>query len=99
MTENIFLFFRCEEFSNCALCKIHNNGEYNQNQCENLCNYSVIRVDRLSKEDPTKKQCRVPDNGTCIVLFEYFYQNNDVVIRVLREKFCPKPVNVIGKDI
>lgn len=93
------IFFRCEEFRNCVLCKIYNIGTYSKQSCETFCGYNITVVDELAKDDPTKKQCRVPDTGTCIVLYEYFYQKEDVIVRVLKGKFCPKPVNIIGNDI
>lgn len=55
-------------------------------------------VTKLGQDNDTMvKQCRVPDNGTCLILFEYFYENKGVVVRVLKEKVCPTPINIIGK--
>lgn len=56
-------------------------------------------VNKLADDgDPMIKRCRVPDNDKCIILFEYFYEAKEIVVRVLKEKICPEPVNVIGKD-
>lgn len=56
-------------------------------------------VNKLTNDNPLVKQCREPENGTCIILFEYLYENKDIVVRVLKTKVCPTPVNFIGKNI
>lgn len=92
--------FRCEELRNCATCKIHKTGQYNQEDCNKMCNYTIIGVNKLSGDnDLIIKKCRVPDNDTCIIMFEYFYSNKEIIVRVLKERICPEPVNVLGKKL
>lgn len=90
--------FRCEELKYCALCKIHNTGEYVAKECEETCNYTIMGTSKLADDVITKK-CETSDVHKCIINFEYFYENKMLVVKVLKQKTCPQPVNILGKKL
>lgn len=96
----IFRNYRCEELRNCATCKFHKTGQYNKEDCERICNYTIREVDKLSADsDSMIKKCRVSDNDTCIIMFEYFYLDNEVIVQVLKNRICSEAVDVLGRKL
>lgn len=49
-------------------------------------------------KDPMIKKCGVLDDDKCIIMYEYLYASKEIIIHVLKEKICPEPVNVLGKE-
>lgn len=94
-----FCIFRCEELRHCVQCQVYQSGIY-EKTCKQECTaFETIVLHSLESDDIDEiKKCRIPDNDTCIINFEYYYEGDDtLIVRALDRKICPEPPNVLGK--
>lgn len=86
----LFLRFRCQQLFPCVRCKAFEEGEYNKDECNDICKQlNVTTVDKIEEEE-NAKICRLADSG-CTIIFQYHIDNN-LNVNVQKEKVC----SVIG---
>ncbi|XP_025096259.1 LOW QUALITY PROTEIN: integrin beta-1-A-like [Pomacea canaliculata] len=85
---------RCTQYRDCAECRGFNAGKYGPEECKEKCP-EVIITDVLEEEGGRIRKCNFRDTDECLFYFTYVYdENNNVVIKVQKNKDCPEEVNV-----
>ncbi|CAG9858294.1 unnamed protein product [Phyllotreta striolata] len=87
---------RCEELSHCVQCQVYKTGKYEKTCGIDCTAFETIVLESLD-DNPVDdiKKCKIPDNDTCIINFDYYYKgDNNLVVRALKKKVCPEQANV-----